>query len=233
MNDAPPARRRLLLVEDHPATRAGLAACFAVEPDFEVCGETASWKEALALVRALRPDALLLDLQLPDGTGWGLIETLAASGELPPTLVFSVFPEAAHAGRLLRAGARGYLPKDTPLERVVAAVRKILAGHLVVSDRVATQLLGQALGQGAASAADQEARELQALSDRELQVLQMLSQGLINKDIATRLGLSAKTVGTYKARLMEKLGVSTTPELQRLAAQRLLQDECLAPPESS
>jgi DNA-binding NarL/FixJ family response regulator len=104
------------------------------------------------------------------------------------------------------------------LAHVVASVRKILAGHLVVSDRVATQLLGQALGHTAAA---REAREFQMLSDRELQVLQMLSQGLHNKDIAQRLGLSSKTVGTYKARLMEKLGVSTAPELQRLAQQQL------------
>ena len=225
MNDSPPTRHRLLLVEDHPATRAGLAACFAAEADFEVCGQTDSRHEALALVRALRPDALLLDLQLTDGTGWSLIETLAAEGQLPPTLVFSVLQEEPHAERLLRAGARGYLPKDTPLARVVPALRKMLSGHLVVSDRVATRLLGQAVGHAAAG---QEARELQLLSDRELQVLQMLSQGLHNKEIAQRLGLSSKTVGTYKARLMEKLGVCTAPELQRLALQRLTNSD-LAP----
>ena len=104
MNMKPPPRHRVLVVEDHPATRAGLVACFAAEEDFEVCGQTDSRQEALALVRALRPDALLLDLQLRDGTGWSLIETLTEAGELPPTLVFSVFHEEFHAERLLRAG---------------------------------------------------------------------------------------------------------------------------------
>ena len=205
-------------MEDHPATLAGLAACFAAEADFEVCGQTNSWREALELVRAQRPDAILLDLQLTDGTGWTLLETLAATGECPPTLVFSVFQEKIHAERLLRSGARGYLPKETPLAEVVAALRKMLAGYLAVSDHIATQLLGQVLRQTDAA---QEAREFEVLSNRELQVLQMLSQGLHNKEIARRLGLSAKTVGTYKARLMEKLGVSTAPELQRLAHERL------------
>lgn len=210
-------RHRLLLVEDHPATRAGLAACLTAEPDMEVCGQTDSRQQALVLTRELRPDALILDLQLRDGTGWTVLETLAATHELPPTLVFSIFDEVIHAERLLRAGARGYLAKDTPLERVPAAVRKILAGHLAVSHRMATRMLEQALRQTLNEPEEQESRELQVLSDRELQVLQMFSQGLGNKEIATQLNLSAKTVGTYKARLIEKLGISTAPELQQVA----------------
>jgi DNA-binding NarL/FixJ family response regulator len=218
-NPLPPAR--ILLVEDHPSTRAGLAATIATHPDLSVCAQTDSWHEALTRIRELHPDAVILDLQLKDGTGWSLLNTLSASGELPPTLVFSIFQEEAHAQRLLRAGARGYLSKDTPMEKVVVALRKILAGHLAVSDAIATQLISQAVGQDNKSPTEQETRELQVLSDRELQVLQMFSQDLGNKEIAARLNLSAKTVGTYKARLMEKLGVNTSPELQQIARQML------------
>lgn len=222
---AKPAARRVLLVEDHPATRAGLAGCINAEPDMTVCGQAASRAEALELARALRPDAIILDLQLPDGSGWGLLEALRTAGELPPTLVFSVFDEALHAERLLRAGARGYLGKGTPLERIPPALRRMLAGRLVLSDTITTQLVEQALRSTGDSAASKEAKELQELSDRELQVLHMFSQGLGNKDIAGKMMLSAKTVGTYKARLMVKLGVSTAPELQEVARKMIASRE--------
>jgi DNA-binding NarL/FixJ family response regulator len=212
---------RLLVVEDHPATRAGLVACLEAQPDLAVCGQTDSWREAMVLTRELHPDLLLLDLQLKDGSGWTLIKDLAAAGELPPTLVFSAFDEELHAERLLRAGARGYVTKDAPLERVVEAVRKVLAGYRVAGDGVITRLLDRALGNQVEAAADQEARELLTIADRELQVLQMIADGLGNREVAARLNLNPNTVGTYKARLMQKLGVRTTPELQILALARL------------
>ena len=105
---------RLLVVEDHPATRAGLVACLEAQPDLAVCGRADSWREAMVLTRELHPDLLLLDLHLKDGSGWTLIEALAAAGELPPTLVFSAFDEEIHAERLLRAGARGYWGAKPP-----------------------------------------------------------------------------------------------------------------------
>ena len=202
-----PPPRHILVVDDHPLTRKGLCDAIAAQPDLRVCAEAESWRAALELALALRPDAIVLDLNLKDGNGWTLIEQLKASSALPPTLVLSVCDEDVYAQRLLQTGARGYLMKDEPIATVLAAIRKILAGHLAVSDATTSRLLQP----GSTSAT--EARSMQILSDRELQVCEMLSQGLANKDIAARLGISPKTIGTYKARLMEKLGVRTTPEL--------------------
>ena len=202
-----PTPKQILVVDDHPLTRKGLCDAIAAQPDLRVCGEAESWHAALELALSLRPDAIVLDLNLKDGNGWTLIEQLKAAHSLPPTLILSVCDEDVYAQRLLQTGARGYLMKDEPISTVLAAIRKLLSGHLAVSDAIASRLLQP--GNTPAS----EARSMQILSDRELQVCDMLAQGLCNKDIAARLGISPKTIGTYKARLMEKLGVRTTPEL--------------------
>ncbi len=202
-----PTPKQIFVVDDHPLVRKGLCDAIRTQPDLAVCGEAVGWHDALDAIQALHPDALVLDLNLKDGNGWTLIEHLQNANALPPSLVLSVCEEDLYAIRLLQAGARGYLMKDSPIADVLAALRKILAGHVAVSDAIASRLL-QSGGQPAS-----EARSLEILSNRELQVCEMLSQGLGNKDIAARLGISPKTIGTYKARLMEKLGVRTTPEL--------------------
>jgi DNA-binding NarL/FixJ family response regulator len=186
-----------------------------------VCASTASISDAVVFIRDQHPDVLLLDLHLKDGTGWSLIEKLSATGELPRTLVFSVFDENIYAERLLRAGARGYLSKTAPMAQVVQAVRKVVGGNLAASDAVVTRMFNAWLGSEPANSQEQETAELRTLSDREIQVMQMLGEGLGNKEVGEQLNLSPKTVSTYKARLMRKLGVQTTPELQRLAVQRL------------
>lgn len=196
---------QIFVVDDHPLTRKGLCEAIRAEPDLEVCGEAAGYEEALRSLRAKPAEVLVLDLNLKDGSGWTLLQQLQAEKHLPPTLVLSVCDEEVYAPRLIEAGARGYLMKDEPIAAVLAAIRKILAGHVAVSDKIASRLI-QPSGKSSAQALDD-------LSDRELQVYEMLCQRLGNKDIAARLGISHKTIGTYKARLMEKLGVRTTPEL--------------------
>lgn len=208
-------RKQILVVDDHPLTRKGLCDAIRAQANLDVCGESASLAEAKAALAETRPDVLVLDLNLGDGNGWALIEQLAATGTLPPTLVLSVSDENLYATRLLDAGARGYLMKSAPIDTVLAAIRKILAGHIAVSDAMATALFDPRSG-----AAQSEAHAMQVLSDRELQVFEMLAQGLSNKEIAAQLNISAKTIGTYKTRLMEKLGVRTTPKLFELAAMR-------------
>lgn len=220
---APPLPQtvRVLIVEDHPATSDGLFEVIQAQAGMEVCGRTALIGEAANLAMDLRPDLMLLDLHLRDGTGWTLIERLSSEGALPRTLVFSVFEESVYAERLLRAGARGYLTKTAPLSAVIRAIRKVAEGHLAVSDAMVTRLLETLLDP---PGYDREKAEMDLLSDREVQVLQMFGCGLGNKEIGARLNLSPKTVSTYKARLMGKLGVHTTPELHRVAATRLLGD---------
>lgn len=219
--ETPPSKATVLIVEDHPATRAGLAGCMGAQPDFAVCGQTDSWREALRIIRAVPPDLVLLDLQLKDGHGWSLLYELAGAQPSPKILVYSVFDENLHAARLLRAGASGYLTKEAPLEAVVHAARKILAGHLVVSEAMTTSLIRQAVGFPEDHHQAELAREAKELSDRELQVFEMISRGLLNKEIASLLGIGPKTVGGYKARLMRKLGVSNVPELIRAAKEQL------------
>jgi DNA-binding NarL/FixJ family response regulator len=203
-------RRQVLLVDDHPLTCKGLMDAIAAEPDLEVCGAAAGWREALELIGQRRPDIVVLDLNLQDGNGWDLMKQLELDPASPPVLILSVCDEEVYALRLLRAGSKGYLMKDAPISRVLEAVRKVLGGHIAVSDTMASSLI-QVAAHG--SGPRPEENEISGLSDRELQVFEFLRQGLGNSAIAERLGLSQKTVGTYKARLMEKLGVRTTPEL--------------------
>lgn len=200
--------RQILVVDDHPLTRKGLCDALNEQPDFHVCGEAESWREALTMVRHRHPDVLILDLNLKDGNGWTLLDELRAAGELPPTLVLSVCDEEVYAHRLLQAGAMGYLMKDTPIAGVLAAIRKLLAGHVAVSDNMASLLIQPGRGRNPAAP-----NPMELLSDRELQVFELITQGYGNKETANRLGISHKTISTYKARLMEKMGVRTTHEL--------------------
>jgi len=210
-------RKRILVVDDHPLVRSGLCQAIAASPDLVVCGEAEGWHEALEKMQATAPDLIVLDLNLKDGSGWTLLEHLHSRGELRPVLVLSVCDEQVYAPRLLKAGARGYLMKDHPIECVLAAMRKVLSGQLALSETMTSLLLESAAHPRAAAA------PIDHLSTRELQVYEMLGRGLSNKTIAEGLGVSHKTIGTYKARLMEKLGYRTTPELMHHA--RELPDE--------
>ncbi len=203
-------KRRVLLVDDHPLTRKGLSEAIVGEADLEVCGEAEEWRTACALMESLRPDIVMLDLNLKDGNGWDLLKHVGGDPAAPPVLVLSVCDEDVFAARLLRAGAKGYLMKDAPIAKVLEAVRKVLAGHIAVSDAVASRLI-QFVANG--SGKTDRYSGLGELSDREVQVLDYLRQGMGNREIAERLGVSDKTIGTYKSRLMEKLGVRTTPAL--------------------
>lgn len=204
------SKHSVMLVDDHPLTRKGLADAINAEPDLEVCWEAEGWREALKHIEAHAPDMIILDLNLKDGNGWELLKQLETNPVAPPVLVVSVCDEEIYAVRLLRSGARGYLMKDAPIGKVLEAIRKILCGNIAVSDTIASSMIEAATHN---SAVGGQTKEIGILSDRELQVLEFLRQGLGNIDIAARMGISQKTVGTYKARLMEKLGVRTTPEL--------------------
>lgn len=201
---------RILLVDDHASLRNGLRNAIVEHADLAVVGEAATWHAARTAIEALRPDVLVLDLNLPDGNGWTLLEQLRTQGALPPTLVLSACDETTYAQRLLRAGARGYLMKDEPLSRIIEAIRLVHKGILVASPSITNTLMHSAL---ALSDPATPGTGLASLSDRELQIYTLLGQGLRNKEIAERLSVGAKTVSTYKARLMEKLGTTTTIEL--------------------
>ncbi len=204
---------RILVVDDHPATRSSLNAAIAADPRLTLTGEAATWAEAYRLAIDLRPDVMVLDLNLPDGNGWHLLEQLAAARRRPPTLVLSICDEAIYARRLFRSGARGYLMKDEPLERIVQGIVDVAAGHLVASQPLTTQLMHEALQAADPPAEPEHSEDIAGLSDRELQLFSLFALGQRNKDVAAQLRISEKTVATYKARVMRKLGVSNTPEL--------------------
>lgn len=209
---------KLFLVDDHPFVRLGLRTALEREPDFVVVGEAATFADALARIPALRPDLLLLDLNLPDGNGWTLLARLREAGALPHTLVLSVCDEELYALRLLRAGARGYLMKNEPTEHIAAALRDIHAGNLVASPAILAQLLRDTIG--APPLAEVPPALGDRLSDQELRVFDLLAEGRRNREIAAHLQLSEKTVSTVKARIMKKLGVHSTAQLLLLARDR-------------
>jgi len=208
-------RKRILVVDDHPLVRSGLCNAIAETPDLEVCGEAEGWHEALQKTLTASPDLIVLDLNLKDGSGWSLIEQLQSQGEMRPVLVLSVCDEQVYAQRLLKAGVRGYIMKDVPIVYVLDGIRKILSGQFALSEVMTALVLENA------TSPNPPVSSIEQLSSRELQVYAMLGRGLSSRAIADNIGVSHKTIATYKVRLMGKLGLRTTPELMS-HAQRIL-----------
>lgn len=202
---------RVLLVDDHPIIRNGLRASIQSQTDLTVVGEAGTCASAIALIPEQKPDVLVLDLNLPDGSGWDVLEQLRQRGILPPTLILSTYDEQQYARRLIRSGARGYLMKEEPTENIIAAIRRIHQGGFAASQKITDILMSTAARE--AHTEPDKAADTAELSDRELQIFTMIGEGLRNKDIAPRIGVSEKTVATYKARLMVKLGINSTKDL--------------------
>lgn len=210
-------RRRVLIVDDHPMIRERLAELINQEPDLLVVGEAEDAQGAREAADALRPDLALVDISLKDSYGIELVKDLKAQHPRLLTLVLSMHDESVYAERALKAGARGYLTKQEASRHVVAAIRKVLKGELYVSERLAAVLLGRMAGHRAPSGGDGSPAE--RLTDRELEVFQLLGEGLAVREIAKRLHISAKTVEAHRTHIKEKLNVRTSPELLRYAIQ--------------
>jgi DNA-binding NarL/FixJ family response regulator len=207
--------KRLLLVDDHPIMRHGLAQLIRAEPGLEVSGEAGSAREGLELAGRLKPDLVVIDLTLPDKNGLELLKDIQALHPGTLCLVLSMHDETMYGERALRAGARGYIMKETAADHLIGAARKVLAGGIYVSDSMASRMLEQVTGQrarGASSGVD-------SLSDRELEVLEMIGRGVATKNIAERLCISARTVEAHRAHIKDKLGVSDGAALVRYAVQ--------------
>jgi len=203
----------VLIVDDHPVVRHGLAQFINRERDLYVCGQAGDAHAALSAIESLQPDVAIVDLALKDRPGIDLIKDLEVRHPGLPVLVLSMHDEGLWAERCLRAGARGYIMKEEGTEVVVAALRRVLGGEIWVSNAIGTRLLHR-LSKGAAAA---ESSPLSTLSDRELVIFRMIGLGLSARDIAGRLSLSAKTVDTYRDRIREKLNLKTGPQLLRYA----------------
>lgn len=209
-------KARILIVDDHPIVREGLRARISSQSDMEVCGEAADVKEALAAVQKDHPDLVLADISLGDSNGLDLIQRLKADGRKIRMLVLSAHDDSLYAERALKAGAHGYISKSQAQSNILNAVRVVLDGGCYLSAEMNRRLLDRAVGgaraSGSASLADQ-------LSDRELQVFQMIGRGLNSKTIAADLHLSPHTIDRHREKIKIKLGLKNALELQRTALQ--------------
>ncbi len=213
-----PARRknRILIVDDHPLFRHGIADLINTEPDLEVCGEADSSPSALEAIRTLHPDLVTIDISLRGANGIELLKAIRSEHSKLPLLVLSMHDESLYALRALRAGARGYVMKQEALDRVMSAMRSVLRGDLYVSPLMSGRMIEEFV-QGSGTHAGQSIAD--KLTDRELEILQLIGQGNGVQQIALDLNLSAKTVETHRAHIKEKLNIQTARELARFAVQ--------------
>ncbi|HEX9046276.1 MAG TPA: response regulator transcription factor [Verrucomicrobiae bacterium] len=206
---------KILLVDDHPLVREGLVNLIHQQPDFEVCGEAAGESQALAAMASAKPDVAVVDISLENGSGLDLIKNVKAMYPEVAMLALSMHDESLYAERALRAGARGYLMKREAAGKVIDGIRAVLAGQLFVSEKIASQMTEKFVsGRPAASASPVE-----LLSDRELEVFQLLGRGQGTRQIAEHLHVGFKTVQAYCARIKEKLQLANATELLRAAMQ--------------
>ena len=205
--------KRVFLVDDHPLVREWLTNLINQQPGLNVCGEAESGPEAREKILALRPDIAIVDIALKDSSGIELIKDLKQSHPEVAVLVLSMHEESHYAERALRAGARGYVMKRETTKKVIAAIHQVLAGRLCVSEAVSNVMAAQFVeGKTLATRSPVE-----QLSDRELEVFELLGEGRTTRQIAETLRVSLKTVQAYCARIKEKLNLGSATELLREA----------------
>jgi DNA-binding NarL/FixJ family response regulator len=206
-------KKRILVVDDHPIVRQGLALMVNREADLVVCGEAEDATSAMLVLASARPDVLIVDISLNGPDGIDLLKTIRTQHPSLPVLILSMHDESIYAERALRAGANGYIMKQEATEKVLVAVRRILNGEIYVSDRIANKMLKHYItGSGTlrvSSIAD--------LSDRELEVFRLIGEGHGTRQISEELHLSIKTVESYQAHIKEKLSLRTARELMQHA----------------
>jgi DNA-binding NarL/FixJ family response regulator len=211
-------KARILLVDDHPIVRQGLALMLAAEQDLEVCGQAKDVPDALGMIAQTAPDLIVADLSLLGLSGLDLIKDLKANHNAVPVLILSMHDETVQAERSLRAGARGFVMKQEATGTIITAIRQVLAGHIYLSDRMSSKLLGKLAG----GVANGTASPIERLSDREFQVFTLIGQGIGPRAIAEKLGLSVKTVEAHRENIKAKLGLGSGNELIRYAMQYLM-----------
>lgn len=208
-------KKRVLVVDDHPLLRLGLTALIEDEPDLEVCGQAAGYSEALTLVSKESPDAIIVDISIKDGTGLELIAALKATQPELKMLVSSMHDEMLFAERSLKAGALGYVNKSEVPEKLIQAIRRVLDGKIYLSEEMTERMLQNATQ---ATSGNGES-PIDKLSNREIEVFEMIGRGLSTKQIAEKIHLSVKTVETYRENIKHKLNLGNGNELIRYAVQ--------------
>jgi len=206
---------RILIVDDHPIVRRGIAAMIDQEPDLQVVAEAEGYHEALDIIRGQQLDLAIVDMTLKDIGGLELVKQVRAIDDELPILVLSMHDEALYAERVLRAGARGYIMKQEGTDKLVSAIRTVLRGDIYVSEKMASRMLGKLVG----GSGDAGSSPLQRLSDRELEVFELLGHGQSTREVAERLCVSIKTIESHREHIKEKLQLKNANELVQHATQ--------------
>jgi DNA-binding NarL/FixJ family response regulator len=207
------SRKRILLVDDHPMMRAGLAQLINKQPDMEVGNEAGTPAEAMSFLSASNADLLLTDLTMPGRSGLEFIRDIHVLRPDLPILVVSMHDELLHAERVLRAGARGYIMKEAGGEKLLAAIRQVLSGQAYVSEKMSATILDKLSGRKPRGSSS----PIEKLSDREFEIFQFIGQGKSTRDIAKQLHLSPKTVDVHRGHIKGKLELKDATSLTRHA----------------
>ncbi len=211
---------KILIVDDHPLVRQGLIGLLSTQDDFMVCGEASGIAEAQQVADAEHPDVAIIDITLEDGSGIELIKDFHASFPDMKLLVLSMHDELVFAERALRAGAVGYVNKQEVSRSIVRAIREILNGKMYLSQRATERMVQLAVG----SKSHGGQSPVERLTDREIEIFQMIGQGLTTRQIAGKLGLSPKTVDAHRERIKQRLELKNVTELTKHAVQWVLEN---------
>jgi len=215
----PPNVKRVVIVDDHPLFRKGLEQLINSHDGFAVCGEAENAPAAMGIIRRIVPDLVIVDLSLPGANGIELIKNIRAEFPKLPLLVLSMHDESLYAVRALRAGAQGYVMKQEALDNVIIAIREVLSGRPYLSPAMSATVIAKFVqGPGESSAS-----EIDQLSDRELEILELIGKGNEVRQIAKNLHLSPKTVETHRAHIKEKLNLANAHQVGRFAVQWIAQ----------
>ena len=209
------SRIKILIVDDHPILRKGLAMVINQEQDLAVAGEAEDAQTALKMIDSVKPDLAIVDLSLPGIDGIELIKTMKLKHKDLPSLVVSMHDESIYAERALRAGARGYIMKQEAVEKVLVAIRRVVKGEIFVSDKITTKMLETLI----LSDDKKVSSPVDLLSNRELTVFRLIGQGFKTSQIASELHLSVKTVESYRSHIKDKLKLDTGTDLMKYAIQ--------------
>lgn len=210
---------RILVVDDHQLVRRGLSVLISAQPDMEVIAEADGPPAAMKLFHEHRPDLVIVDLSLHEGSGLELIKDINAQQTCAKVLVCSMHDELLYAERALRAGAHGYVSKEAGVEELLAAIRRVLDGRVYLSERMTDRMLSRTVG----ALDDVRQSPVETLSDRELEVFEEIGKGVGTREIAQKLVLSPKTVETYRENIKAKLNLKNATELTRHAVQWVLE----------
>jgi len=204
---------RVLLVDDHPVVRKGLAAVIDEQEDLHVCAQVGTSSEAMEALRTHKPDLALVDLRLEEGSGLALIGEMLAHDPDLSALVFSMHDDKQFAERAIRAGAKGYVMKQEPTETLLKAIRCVRGGNVYLRPELAPQIMDRLL----TDKGELKLSELDCLSDREIEVLNLMAEGMNRREIAAEMGLSIKTIESYRENMKKKLKLRDTVQLAQYA----------------